>query len=105
MPFTSVKRRNSCLPVCQRWDSAKQDLETEGIIEHRHFRRVHQTSLHTNSTPNLSCPAGMSQTQLAHFAHTPLPTFAELMWRIEDAPKNQSSPCSTQWNVRQARKR
>ena len=33
----------------------------------------------------------MPQAQLRHFAQTPLPSFAELMWRIEDAAKNQTA--------------
>ena len=33
----------------------------------------------------------MPQTQLWNFAQTPLPSFAELMWRIEDAAKNQTA--------------
>ena len=41
--------------------------------------------------PDLSCPAGMPQTQLSRFAQTPLPSVAELMRRIEDAAKNQTA--------------
>ena len=33
----------------------------------------------------------MPQTQLPDFAQTPLPSFAELMWRIEDAAKNETA--------------
>ena len=83
MPFTSVKRPNSCLPAVSALRRCQTRLEPEGIIEHRHFRRAHQNSLHANAILDLSCPAGMPKTQLS--------SFAELMLRIEDAAKNQTA--------------
>ena len=78
------------------------DSEPEGITKHRHFRRVHQNSLHENSMPDLCRHA--ADTTAAFRADTtaqvcrcccddqrqkPCELFAachdELMWRIEDA--------------------
>ena len=85
MPFASVEGHNSCLPALSALKQCHQDLEPEGIIENRHFPRVHQNSLYANSMPDLS------KTQLPRFAQTPLPSFAELMRRIQDAAKNQTA--------------
>ena len=91
MPFASVEGHNSCLPALSALKRCHQDLEPEGIIEHRHFPRVHQNSLYADSMPDLSCPAGTPKTQLPRFAQTPLPSFAELVRRIQDAAKNQTA--------------
>ena len=40
--------------------------------------------------PDLSGPTGMPQTQ-PHVVQTALLSFAELMWRIEDAAKNHTA--------------
>ena len=47
--------------------------------------------MRSNATLDLSCPAGMPKTQLPRSAQTPLPSFAELMRRIENAAKNQTA--------------
>ena len=76
--------------------------------EHRHFRRVHQNSLHANSMPGLSCPHA-ADTTVAFRADTSaqlcrcccddqrqkscelsVACHDELMWRIEESDSEES---------------
>ena len=101
MPLPAVEECPTavCLP-CQR-------RERQTRFGHRchtaTFRREHQNCSSADSILDLSCPASMPHTQLPRFAQTPQPrradavvtlnvrSLAELMWRIEDAAKNQTA--------------
>ena len=68
-------------------------MEPEGIIEHRHFRRVHQSCLHEEPMLDLVVSGRhAANTTVAFRADTDVTlNHDELMWRIEDAAKNQTA--------------
>ena len=99
MLFTSLKRPNSCLPALSALRRCQTRFGTrKGSLNIATFAEYTRDSLHAESMLDLSCPAGMPQTQLLAFrADTTAEKcelFAachdELMWRIEALAKSDS---------------
>ena len=91
MPFTSVKRQQPfARPVSVKTVPIKI-WNQKGSLNVASFAEYTRTLCTQTRCSILSCPAGIPKTQLQRFAQTPLPSFAELMRRIEDAAKNQTA--------------
>ena len=92
MPFTSVKRHNSCLHALVSVKTVPIKIwNQKGSLNVATFAEYTRTLCMQTRCSMLSCPAGMPNTQLPRFAQTPLPSFAELMRRIENAANNQTA--------------
>ena len=93
MPFTSVKRPQQLFacPVSVEtvpikiWNQ-KGSLSIATVAEYT------RTLCNANSMPDLSCPAGMTQTQLPRFAQTPLPRCADAVVTISVRSRVNSLP-------------
>ena len=94
-PSQLLQSAQQLFPCTVSDESARPDLETEGIIEHNHHPPRTPEPLKRRLDADLSCPAGMPKTQLPSIAQTLLCLASEKEMKIVMASLDARSSSTT----------